>query len=111
MTQSGFSASRASTSLVAVDAERFDPDQLADVDAGLVLRPGVAPDEFVGRVVRDRFYRALSDISRRPLDDPIRGGVWHSLSIGKAARSPAVAFGHKIDGCGQEASVALPVRC
>ncbi len=24
---------------------------------------------------------------------------------------PAMAFGHKIDGCGQEASVALPVRC
>ena len=68
------------------DAERFDSDQLADVDPVLVLRPGVAPDEFVVRVLRDRLYRALSDISRRPLDDPIRGGVWHSLSIGKAAR-------------------------
>ena len=61
------------------DAERFDPDQLADVAAGLVLRPGVAPDEFIGRVVRDRLYRALSDISRRPLDDP-KGVVFGTRS-------------------------------
>ena len=68
------------------DAEWFDADQLADVAAGLVLRPGVAPDQFIVRVLGDRLDRAFSDISRRPLDDPIRGGVWHSLSIGIAPR-------------------------
>ena len=68
------------------DAERLDADQLADVDTALVLRPGVAPDEFIVRVPGDRLDGALSDISRRPLDDPVWGGVWHSLSIGKTGR-------------------------
>ena len=85
------------------DAQRLDAAQFADVAAGLVLRPGVTPDEFECRVGGDGRYRAFSDIAGRPLDDPIRSGVWHSLSI----------------GCGDErgfgsttarTSVALPVR-
>ncbi len=68
------------------DAERLDAGQLADVAAGLVLRPGVAADEFEVRIPGDRRDGALSDISRRPLDDAIWGSVWHSLSIGKTGR-------------------------
>jgi hypothetical protein len=67
------------------DAERLDPDELTDVAAGLVRRPGVAADELEGGVGGYGLDRALADVAGRPLDDPI-WGVGHSLSIGTSRR-------------------------
>jgi hypothetical protein len=65
-----------------VDAQRLDAAQVADVAADFVLGPGVTADEFEGGIGGDGRYGAFSDVARRPLDDAIGSGVWHSLSIG-----------------------------
>ena len=72
LTQSGSSASSASTSSVAAIPSGIDAAQLADVDADLVGAPGVAADELEVGPINDRPNSPTPDVPRGPLHDPIR---------------------------------------